>query len=114
MAEHPSRTVLLISADDRLSRCSYCGQPIRWANTAKGKNMALQAKAHVEHRDDGPIVSSDDVHWAHCPHAKRAREAKQERDRRAADAPSAPSGPTRDDIYPPNSRGKFGAHYAGD
>jgi hypothetical protein len=117
MAERrPSRAVLLIAVDDHLTRCSYCGERVRWATTAKGKKMLLQAKAHVEHTDTGPQVSSDDVHWAHCPHQKRAREvAQQRRGNQQRPQPQAVQpGPTRDDVYPPGRRGPRGSYYAGD
>ena len=55
----------------RTSNCKGCGRAIRWAVTAAGKNIALEAKACVQHAPDGSLtVSTDDVHWATCPRAR--------------------------------------------
>lgn len=107
MTDPTSRTVLLQSVSDRQARCQSCSSPIRWATTAKGKGIPLDARAQIEQRDDGPVVSSDDVHWATCPHAERHRKARTK--------PPAVSKPPSDSVYPPNrARRSRGSPYDGD
>lgn len=75
-----TRTITLarIARPGNYGHCKSCGAKICWAQTARFKNIALEAAAMVHKREDGLYeVSSDHVHFANCPQAKAHR-----RDRR--------------------------------
>lgn len=66
-----SRIGLRSVQDWKTANCKGCGREIRWAVTAAGKNIALEAKANVQKEPDGALtVSTDEVHWATCPRAR--------------------------------------------
>jgi hypothetical protein len=63
---------------DRTANCSGCGGAIRWAVTSKnGKNISLEVRAAVQREADGTYtVSSEQVHWTHCPKAAAFRRGR--------------------------------------
>lgn len=73
-------SILLTSVSDRPATCRGCRRPIMWARTAKGRNIALEAKAPVRRLSEHSYeISSDFVHWAVCPSAAKFRAQNQRR-----------------------------------
>lgn len=71
----PARTIVLQSVElHRTAKCRGCRAPIRWARTAKGKPICLEARARPQPLTTGGFsVSSDLVHWANCRAADQFR-----------------------------------------
>lgn len=70
-----ARTIFLRSFETEPGRrpCS-CGKRIRWAVTQAGKPIAIEMRAKPQAVAGGGFaLSTDDVHWAHCPHRKLHR-----------------------------------------
>lgn len=80
--QQPRDVALRAMPNTRAARCHGCRSPIQWATTAAGRKIALEVDATIESRDDGFYVSSDDVHWAHCPEREQFR-----RDRASGTSP---------------------------
>ena len=75
-----ARSILLVSVSDRPAVCRGCKRPIMWARSAKGRNIALEAKAPVRRIGENSYeITSDFVHWAVCPTAAAFRKQEPRR-----------------------------------
>lgn len=77
-----------------MASCKYCGQPIVWAKTPKGKMMSFdkspvddgewtldtagEGAPHARRAEAGTLIRYK-THWATCPHAQKAREDARRR-----------------------------------
>lgn len=69
------RLIKVVDGSRKLGTCKFCGRPVEWATTPKGKNLPLQPNAirlHVdvntETRVRFEVFPASAVHIPRCPY----------------------------------------------